>query len=51
MEIHLKKAIIGIFMRAEKLPAGAGRIGKTFRTVASMLFRFLLVGAMFGAAF
>ena len=37
--------------RAEKLPAGAGRIGKTFRTVASMLFRFLRVGAMFGAAF
>ena len=38
-------------MQAEKLPAGAGRTGKTFRTGASMFFRFLLVGAIFGAAF
>ena len=38
-------------MRAEKLPTGAGRTGKTFRTGAYMFFRFLLVEAIFGAVF
>jgi len=46
-----KKQKLAFFMQAEKLPNRAGRTGKTFRTGASILFRFLLVGAMFGAAF